>query len=414
MPADPRRPAPTSRPRGPLAATAFLAGCTLAGLGVGAATWWLLPGDGGRAAAPLPPVPRPAVASYHDGIMRAAPSVVSVYARAPSDARTAPRGGADDLDGAGATPGAPLAATSRDGPSAATSQGSGVIVGADGTILTNLHIVDGAERIGVQLSDGSLHAAALVGTDPETDLAVLRVDAGPLPALSLDEGPALRVGDVVLAIGDPFGVGQTATQGIVSATRRRVAGASAWQDFVQIDAAINPGSSGGALIDPLGRLVGVTSAVLQREGGAQGIGFAIPAELLARVVPSIVAEGRVVRGWLGIGADDLAMFPGLVRPGLSGAVITDVLAGSPAALAGLERRDVVTAVDGRTVVDATSLLLTVSARAPGTAARLAIERDGARLDVPVTLGERPGARTRGPRRNPGAGGGGGRVPPPGE
>ena len=365
---------------------AFLAGCGLAGLVVGLALWTLLgaradaPADRTDPAAPASPGAAPRL-SYHDGIMRAAPSVVSVYARGPDAAPGA-------VPGAAAAPaGAPATA---DAPFAGTSQGSGVVVGGDGTILTNLHIVDGAERIGVQLSDGSLHPGRLVGTDPETDLAVLRVDAGLLPALALDAAPPLRVGDVVLAIGNPFGVGQTVTQGIVSATRRRVAGGSAWQDFVQIDAAINPGSSGGALIDPLGRLVGVTTAVLQRDGGAQGIGFAIPAELLARVVPRIASEGRVVRGWLGIGVDDPAMFPDLARPGARGAVITDVLPGSPAALAGLARRDVVTAVDGRPVADATSLLLAISALAPPRTVALDVERDGASRRVPVALGERPG------------------------
>lgn len=383
-------------------AAAFLLACTLAGLLAGAGGWYLVdardrdaagagaatdtrvvttsgpsapaaadpaagsaPASSGVAATGLAgaaPPPGTPTLSYHDGIMRAAPSVVSVYTRRTD-----------------------------------TRQGSGVVVGADGIVLTNLHLVDGAERIGVQLSDGSLHAGTLVGSDAETDVAVLRIGAGPLPAMSLDEAPPLHVGDVVLAIGNPFGVGQTVTQGIVSATRRRVEGGSAWQNFVQIDAAINPGSSGGALIDPLGRLVGITTAVLQREGGAQGIGFAIPAELLAQVVPQIVAEGRVVRGWLGIGADDIAMFPDLVRAGLSGAVITDVLPGSPAALGGLARRDVVSAVDGRPVVDATALLLTVSALAPGREVVLEVSRAGATPDedaasrrVTVTLGERPG------------------------
>ena len=433
MPAEPRRPAVAGTAPSPVRAAAFLIGCALVGLAAGFALWRVLPHDGPsgaeRAPAPLAvaaatdapgtaPPPGDALGgppgdgldaaatgpaaprmSYHDGIVRAMPSVVSVYARAP---------GADGATGvSGATGASAPDAASGDGAGSAsgappgdTSQGSGVVVGADGTILTNLHIVDGASRIGVQLSDGSLHVGTLVGTDPETDLAVLRVDAGPLPALALGDAPPLRVGDVVLAIGNPFGVGQTVTQGIVSATRRRVAGGSAWQDFVQIDAAINPGSSGGALIDPLGRLVGVTSAVLQREGGAQGIGFAIPAELLARVVPRIVSEGRVVRGWLGIGADDLAMFPDLARAGASGAVITDVLPGSPAAIAGLERRDVVTAVDGRPVGDATALLLSVSALAPGSDVALRIERGGEPRRIGVVLGERPGV-PRPPERPPG-------------
>ena len=392
MPPDPAAPgaasapSPSAPPVRRARAVGFLVLCAAIGLAVGTLAWSLMAGDGADGAPVAAPAPAAAPdallaprLSFHEGIVRAVPSVVSVYARVPG-AATVPV--EPDPRPVGAVPAGP-----QD-----TSQGSGVIVGEDGTILTNLHLVDGASGIGVQLPDGSLHAGRLIGTDPETDLAVLRIDAGSLPALTLGAAPPLKVGDVVLAIGNPFGVGQTVTQGIVSATRRRVAGASAWQHFVQIDAAINPGSSGGALIDPLGRLVGVTTAVLQRGDGAQGIGFAIPAELLAQVVPRIVAEGRVVRGWLGIGADDLDMFPDLGTPGdAGGAVITDVLPGSPAALAGLSRRDVVTAVDGAAVGDATSLLLAVSARAPGSAVELALERAGRAELTTVVLGERPDA-----------------------
>ena len=337
------------------------------------------------------PIDRTApVRSYHDGIMRAAPSVVSLYA------------GLHERIAGGAA---------GDGPRPRLSQGSGVIVDPDGIVLTNLHLVEDADAINVVLGDGTLLAGTLVGSDRETDLAVVRVEATDLPAMRLDAAPPLRVGDVVLAIGNPFGVGQTVTQGIVSATRRRVAGGSAWQDFVQIDAAINPGNSGGALINPDGELVGVTTAVF-RGGGrggdvgapgeasygaaddaagapAEGIGFAIPAELLARVVPSIIADGRVVRGWLGIGADDLPMFPALHRRVARGAVITGVLPDSPAARGGLRRQDVVTRLDGRAVEDATDLLLLVSSLGPGTPIRLGIDRDGRAVELALTLDERP-------------------------
>ena len=348
------------------------------------------------------PVPTAApVLSYHDGIMRAAPSVVSLYAGLHE--RIAGGGGGG-------------------GPRPRVSQGSGVIVDPDGIVLTNLHLVEDADAINVVLGDGTLHVGRLVGSDRETDLAVVRIDVagipeGGLPAMRLDDAPPLRVGDVVLAIGNPFGVGQTVTQGIVSATRRRVAGGSAWQDFVQIDAAINPGNSGGALINPAGQLVGVTTAVFRGPGGdggigpesgtagahdrsddepghgpgdgAEGIGFAIPAGLLARVVPEIIVDGRVVRGWLGIGADDLPMFPELHRRLSRGAVITGVLSDSPAALGDLRARDVVTAVDGRAVEDATDLLLLVSSLGPGTPIRLAVDRGGERHELDVRLGERP-------------------------
>lgn len=353
-----------------------------------------------RAAALPPPssppaTPAPPVRSYHDGIMRAAPSVVSLYAGLHE--RIA--GGQDG-----------------EGPRPRLSQGSGVIVDPEGIVLTNLHLVEDADAINVVLGDGSLLVGELIGSDRETDLAVVRVElpadaALALPAMRLDAAPPLRVGDVVLAIGNPFGVGQTVTQGIVSATRRRVAGGSAWQDFVQIDAAINPGNSGGALINPEGQLVGVTTAVFrgrtsgvgnpptvagdgvaiedEASGAAEGIGFAIPAELLARVVPAIIADGRVARGWLGIGADDLPMFPDLHRRTARGAVITGVLPNSPAAGGGLRRRDVVTHLDGREIVDATDLLLLVSSLGPDRAIRLALERDGQTLALSLTLGERP-------------------------
>ena len=366
--------------------------------------------------------------SYHEGIMRAAPSVVSIYASIEEeivrDTATSPpasaagagvrprQGDADPGGDPGADPGVDPGGIGASGRR--ISQGSGVVVDPDGIVLTNLHLVEGAAVINVVLADGTLHLGRLVGSDRETDLAVVRLAASGLTeglaALPLGDAPPLRVGDIVLAIGNPFGVGQTVTQGIVSATRRRVAGASAWQDFVQIDAAINPGNSGGALINPSGQLVGVTTAVFRggpagREpvGGAsarerpgpsgralaEGIGFAIPAELLARVVPEIIADGRVVRGWLGIGADDLPMFPELHRRLDRGAVITAVLPNSPAAAGGLARRDVVTSVDGQDIADATALLLLVSSLDPGTEIPLEVMRGEVRRELSVRLDERP-------------------------
>lgn len=321
--------------------------------------------------------PGPRVDSYHDGILRVAPSVVSLYASIEGER------------------------TER-----VSSQGSGVIVDADGIVLTNLHLIEGADVINVVLSDGTLHTGTLMGSDRETDLAVVSIDASGLPAVTLDDAEPLRVGDIVLAIGNPFGVGQTVTQGIVSATRRRVAGGSAWQDFVQIDAAINPGSSGGALINPAGQLVGVTSAVFRgnnpgassdNQGLALGIGFAIPADLLARVVPEIIANGRVVRGWLGVGADDLPMFPELHRLRERGAVVTEVLPESPASLAGLQPFDIVIALDGQEIVDATELLLRVSSLGHETIVSLDVQRGDVVRTIKVRLGERPPPETDPPR-----------------
>jgi len=192
-----------------------------------------------------------------------------------------------------------------------------------------------------------------------------------------------------LAIGNPFGVGQTVTQGIVSATARRVAGASAWQNFVQVDAAINPGNSGGALINPDGELVGINTAVFLRDNGAEGIGFAIPAALLRQVVPQLIENGHMSRGWLGIGADDLQMFPGINRQVDKGAVITGVLEGSPAHVAGLQPYDVVISADDHVIANATELLLLISGLTPGTNVMLQVLRGGQQVEMQATLLERP-------------------------
>ncbi len=316
--------------------------------------------------------------SYHDGISRVAPSVVSLYT-----SETIYRAPIADILQDSINP--------RIAPSErrATSQGSGVIIGSDGLIVTNNHLVADADQIYVVLSDGSLHQGTVVGADPETDLAVVRIPAAGLPAAPVADNFSLRVGDIVLAIGNPFGVGQTVTQGIVSATRRQVAGSSAWQNFVQIDAAINPGNSGGALITPDGNLVGINTSVFMRESGAEGIGFAIPASLLEQVVPQIIEHGRVIRGWLGIDADELPLYPTVNELVDTGAVITGVLRKSPADIGGLRQYDVITALDGEKIEHARQLLLTVSNKPPGSVITLSINRGGALGTIQVQLGERP-------------------------
>ena len=285
-------------------------------------------------------------ASYHDGIMRVAPAVVSVYASNSIDSED----------------------------QAQTSQGSGVIVAADGIVLTNLHLIQAYTSISVVLNDGRTYPATLMGSDVETDLAVVQIAAEMLPFVKIDEAQPLRVGDIVLAIGNPFGVGQTVTQGIVSATRRRLANASLWQNFVQIDAAINPGNSGGALINSLGQLVGVNTAVFRGDSGAIGIGFAIPAELLAQVVPQIIENGSVSRGWLGLGAQELNMYPGFMQFVREGAVITSVKEGSPAYLTGVQPLDVVVQLGEQPIRNATQFLLAVSALPPGATVKLVLLR----------------------------------------
>jgi len=378
----------------------FIATCVLIGAFFGATAFALLnrsslpfrAWQGPVSSVQRPPVPNPPEQSsantppasvtnrfsYHDGISRVAPSVVSLYS-----SETIYQAPISDLLQDSINP--------RIAPSQrrSTSQGSGVIIDPNGLILTNHHLVAAADQIYVVLSDGTLHKGKLVGADPETDLAVVRIPAGDLPAATIEQNYPLRVGDIVLAIGNPFGVGQTVTQGIVSATRRQVAGSSAWQNFVQIDAAINPGNSGGALITPDGNLIGINTSVFMRDSGAIGIGFAIPSSLLAQVVPQLIDHGRVVRGWLGINADELPMFPDINEEVDQGAVITGVLENSPAAIAGLRRYDVVTALNGEPVSSARQLLLAVSSRSPDSLITLSLNRGGAMATLQLQLGERP-------------------------
>jgi len=310
--------------------------------------------------------------------MKVAPSVVSLYS-----SETIYKAPVQSFNGTETEP--TIAPRER----RSTSQGSGVIIDANGLVLTNWHLIEDADEINVVLSDGSLHQATVIGKDSETDLAVVSINATGLPAVAIEPNIGLRVGDIVLAIGNPFGVGQTVTQGIVSATARRVAGASAWQNFVQVDAAINPGNSGGALISPDGELLGINTAVFLRDNGAEGIGFAIPTELLAQVVPQLIEQGRVSRGWLGIGADDLQMFPGINRQVDKGAVITAVLDASPAYVGGLKPYDVVVTAADQPIANATELLLLISGLAPGTEVPLTVLRNNQSLEMSAQLLERP-------------------------
>jgi len=271
------------------------------------------------------------------------------------------------------------------------SLGSGVIVNPDGYILTNNHVVDGATDIEVFTQDKKKFRAKLIGTDPRTDVAVLKIEAAKLPFLSLGDSSQLKVGDVVFAIGDPFGVGETATTGIVSATGRALGGAiEHYEDFIQTDAAINPGNSGGALIDLHGDLIGINTAILSGGGGGnQGIGFAIPINMARNVMEQIVDHGKVTRGLLGVsiqGVDaDMAKAFGLAQGG--GALVADVTPGSAAAKAGVERGDIILELDGKAVSTPDDLSVRISQIAPGTAVHLKISRNGQMLDLTATLGE---------------------------
>jgi Do/DeqQ family serine protease len=277
--------------------------------------------------------------------------------------------------------------------------GSGVIVSTEGYILTNNHVVEGADEIEVTLNDSRHVRAKVVGTDPDTDLAVLKIELDSLPVIVLGNSDNLQVGDHVLAIGNPFGVGQTVTSGIVSALGRNQLGINTFENFIQTDAAINPGNSGGALIDVNGNLEGINTAIYSRSGGSLGIGFAIPVSTAKQVLEGIVKDGQVTRGWIGVEPNDLT--PELAQTfgvkAKSGAIITGVLQAGPAAKAGIRPGDVITGVGERKIDNVQELLTAVAGLKPGTAERFALQRGGDRVEVEVTAGARPKLR---PRRNP--------------
>jgi len=277
-----------------------------------------------------------------------------------------------------------------------SSLGSGVIVSPQGYLVTNHHVVEGAEEIRVTLLDGRTLAGAMVGTDPETDLAVLRLGLDGLPAITLGDSEGLQVGDVVLAIGNPVRLGHTVTMGIVSATGRQELGISTYENFIQTDAAINPGNSGGALVDARGRLVGINTAIFTESGGSQGIGFAIPVSVVREVLAAIIEQGRVSRGWLGIEVQDLS--PELAQSlGLAesvGAVVAGVLRQGPAQRGGVEPGDVIVAVAGRPVANQRDLLEAVARARPGSRLAVDLVRQGAAVRVEVAVGERPPAATQ--------------------
>ncbi|MBL9213187.1 MAG: DegQ family serine endoprotease [Opitutaceae bacterium] len=269
--------------------------------------------------------------------------------------------------------------------------GSGVILSTDGYIATNNHVIQGADEVIVALDDGRELKAKVVGRDPQTDIAVIKVNARDLPAITFADSTHIEVGDRVLAIGNPFGIGETVTTGIVSAKGRRPGLGLDYEDFIQTDAAINPGNSGGALVDVQGRLVGINTAILSRSGGFQGVGLAVPANLVSQVVDGLVKHGKVVRGYLGVGAQDLTpmLAETLGLEARRGAVVADVQPNSPAAKAGLKNGDVITAVNGQPIEDANRLTFSIGAIAPGTKFDLEVVRDGKTDTLSVTASERP-------------------------
>lgn len=339
------------------------------------------PVDGAR----LPGAP----VSYANAVARAAPSVVNIFTRKHIDVPLLPIPSDPHLQQfLQQFPGF----TQR---KESTNLGSGVIVRDDGHILTNHHVIVAADAIEVSLADGRHAQARLVGVDPESDLAVLKIDLPDLRQITFNDNHRVRVGDVVLAIGNPFGVGQTTTMGIVSAMGRSRLGINLYENYIQTDAAINPGNSGGALVDTEGQLVGINTAIYSESGGSQGIGFAIPGPIAQTILEQIVKTGRVIRGWLGVEPQDIT--PELARAfrleQIRGVIIAGVIAGGPAARAGLQVGDIVVSLNEAPVRDAIGFLNQIAPLVPGDKARLRILRKGREQTLEVTAGVRP-ASTR--------------------
>ncbi|MFN4325719.1 MAG: Do family serine endopeptidase [Azonexus sp.] len=273
--------------------------------------------------------------------------------------------------------------------------GSGVIVSPNGYILTNYHVIEGADDIQVSLNDSKTYKAKVVGSDPESDLAILQIKAEKLPAITFGQMDSLRVGDVVLAIGNPFGVGQTVTMGIVSALGRSHLGINTFENFIQTDAAINPGNSGGALVDSQGHLVGINTAIYSRTGGSLGIGFAIPVSSARSIMEQIIRTGSVTRGWIGVEAQEIT--PELAEsfglPDTEGSLIAGVMRGSPADMAGIRPGDVLLSVNGKPVKDPQVMLDLIAALTPQERATFRLRRDKAIVEVQVKIGKRPAMRT---------------------
>ncbi len=272
------------------------------------------------------------------------------------------------------------------------SLGSGVIISKEGYILTNNHVIAGADDIKIKLVDGRSAQAKLIGTDPESDVAILKVELSDLPVIAMGNSDNLKIGDVVLAIGNPFGVGQTVTQGIVSATQRSSIGINTFENFIQTDAAINPGNSGGALIDAYGNLIGINNAIITRSGGYQGIGFAIPVSLAKDVMSQLIENGSVTRGWLGITVMPLTdeSRKSLNYTKGDGTVIGAVVRSGPAAKAGLQPGDIIVSLDNQKTYDANSVLSIASKLTPEKAYPITVVRNGQILDVRIVAGKRPG------------------------
>ena len=328
--------------------------------------------------------------SYHDAVKRSMPAVVNIFTnKGPGKAKARKGSNPNSTD--------PLFKfffgdqPPEEEPS--SSLGSGVLVSPEGYILTNHHVISDANDIDVALADGRKVKAQVIGSDPETDIAVLKIEAKQLPTpITLGKVESVHVGDVVLAIGNPFGVGQTVTSGIVSALGRDHVGINTFENFIQTDAAINPGNSGGALIDTRGNLIGINTAIYSNNGGSMGIGFAIPVNLAKQIMESILANGSVTRGWIGVEPQNLSkeLSESLGLPANTvGVVLSGVLEGGPAARGDVKPGDVLVAVNGRPTKDVRELLNQIAQISPGNQAKLTILRKGKELELTAQVGKRP-------------------------
>ena len=331
-----------------------------------------------QAAEPVSDTPAP-ISSYHNAVARASQSVVNIYTTQTMTEHPY----MDD-------PVLRRFFEYHGGPSQEqgnTNLGSGVIVSEDGYIVTNAHVIEKADEITVAFNDGRKSRAKIIGTDPDSDLAVIKVDMTGLTPLGFRENP-IRVGDLALAIGNPFGVGQTVTQGIISATGRTGLGVNKFEDFIQTDAAINPGNSGGALVDARGELVGINTVIFSRSGGSMGIGFAIPTSLVEQVMNALIKDGRVSRGWLGIEIQSQLRDPTQLETS-TGVEVLNVIEGSPAAKSGLRVGDIILTIDGVEMTDANTLIQYVARKPPTTELNAQILRQGKNAQVKIMLEERP-------------------------
>jgi serine protease DegQ len=324
-------------------------------------------------------------ASYADAAQKAMPAVVNVYStKGPPKSKPHDPRSNDPLYRY-------LYGKRRTEKAPSANLGSGVIVSPEGYILTNQHVIDGADEIEIALADGRKTHAKVIGSDPDTDLAVLKIDLPHLPTVSWGDLEHTRVGDVVLAIGNPFAVGETVTMGIVSALGRNHLGITPFENFIQTDAAINPGNSGGALIDTDGNVIGINTAIYSRSGGSLGIGFATPVTTARMVLESIIKTGGVTRGWIGVEPQDLTpqVAHAFHLDQHSGAIVAGLLQGGPADKAGIHPGDIIVGVNDTKVTETVSLLNGVAQIPPGSTATMHIIRKGTPMDIPVLIGKRP-------------------------